>query len=291
MAKQPFFHYIRGRMGHRLTLQLAVPTHKPEGIARVERMLPPEREGVGYVVSWQDHRGAPIPEAIAGRRDTTVLRFDGKGLSSNRNNALEHCDADIILIGDDDLVYRPEAFDTVRRVFERDPELEYASFRYDSPDRKPYPEAETPLRPIPRGFYQTTFEIALRRDSRAGRLRFSPLFGPGAPYLTAGEDEFFLLTAVKRGLNCRFFPATIAEHPTLTSGALPKSPPGLLRTTGALTALRHRVMWVPRIPLTAWRLRRAGKATFVGALRHLAEGALYALREFPRDFAAEPGGG
>ncbi|MCM1406744.1 MAG: hypothetical protein NC210_10005, partial [[Clostridium] fimetarium] len=65
----------------------------------------------------------------------------------------------------------------------------------------------------------------------------------------------------------------------------------LLRTTGALTALRHRVMWVPRIPLTAWRLLRAGKATFGGALRHLTEGALYALREFPRDFAAEPGGG
>ncbi|MDE6125869.1 MAG: glycosyltransferase family 2 protein, partial [Muribaculaceae bacterium] len=232
-------------MGTTTTLQVAIPTHTPEGIERIGKLLLPRQEGVGYVVSWQDHRGAPVPEGVTARDDVEIHRFEGAGLSANRNNALAHCRADIILIGDDDLVYRPDAFDNIRETFERHPEVDYASFRYDSPDRKPYPAAETPLSHIPKGFYQTTFEIALRRQSPAGTLRFSGLFGPGAPYLTAGEDEFFLLTAVRKGVNCRYFPLTIAEHPTLTSGSLPKSPTGLLRTTGALIALRHRLMWVP----------------------------------------------
>lgn len=92
-------------MDKKLTLQVAIPTHAPEGISRIERVLLPPREGVGYVVSWQDHRNARIPDAVAARDDVEVLRFDGRGLSANRNNALEHCRADIILIGDDDLVY------------------------------------------------------------------------------------------------------------------------------------------------------------------------------------------
>lgn len=278
-------------MEPRMTLQVAIPTHTPEGMAKIARLLLPRQEGVGYVVSWQDHRDAAIPAEVLGRSDVEVLRFEGRGLSANRNNALEHCRADIVLIGDDDLVYRPDAFDNIRQAFERDPEVEYASFRYDSPDNKPYPPEEAPLNPVPKGFYQTTFEIALRRGSRAGRLRFSPLFGPGAPFLTAGEDEYFLLTAVRSGISCRYFPITIAAHPTLTSGSLPKSSEGLLRTTGALIALRHRVMWIPRLPLIAWRLSRAGKAPLFHALRAMTAGALYALRRKPGDFAARGGGG
>ncbi len=277
-------------MGKRLTLQVAIPTHSPEGIRRVERLLLAPRKGVGYVVSWQDHRGAEIPPAVGSRADVEILRFDGKGLSANRNNAVEHCRADIILIGDDDLVYKPDAFDRIRDIFELHPETDYASFRYEGPDNKPYPAGEVSLNPVPRGFYQTTFEVALRRDSPAGELRFCSLFGPGAPYLTAGEDEFFLLSAVKKGVRCRFFPLTIAKHPTLTSGSLPHSSAGLLRTTGAITALRHRGLWIQRLPLTAMRLSRAGKAGFFTALSEVTSGALYALRKFPRDFAEKGSG-
>lgn len=285
-----FFAIFAGNMGKRLTLQVAIPTHSPEGIRRVERLLLAPREGVGYVVSWQDHRGAEIPPAVRSREDVEILRFDGKGLSANRNNAVEHCRADIILIGDDDLVYKPDAFDRIKDIFELHPETEYASFRYEGPDNKPYPAGEVSLNPVPRGFYQTTFEVALRRDSPAGELRFCSLFGPGAPYLTAGEDEFFLLSAVKKGVRCRHFPLTIAEHPTLTSGSLPHSSDGLLRTTGAITALRHRGLWIPRLPLTAMRLSRTGKAGFFRALSAMTAGALYALRKFPRDFAGKASG-
>lgn len=277
-------------MAAALTLQVAIPTHTPKGLERIDKLLLPPREGIGYVVSWQDHRDAEIPNSLAERNDVRILRFDGSGLSANRNNALENCQADIVLIGDDDLVYRPDAFDNIREAFANDSTLEYASFQYDSPDNKPYPRLETSINPAPKGFYQTTFEVAIRRESRAAKLRFSNLFGPGAPYLTAGEDEFFLLTANKMGLNCRFFPIIIAKHPTLTSGALPESSDGLLRTTGALIALRHRNMWVPRLPIVAWRISHEKKASFFRALKAMTAGALYALRKFQGDFAAEAGG-
>ncbi len=74
------------------TLDLLVATHRPEGILRVAQMVLPPIAGVRYVVSWQNHHDAPEPEVLK-RPDVTILRFDGVGLSANRNNALANCTA------------------------------------------------------------------------------------------------------------------------------------------------------------------------------------------------------
>ena len=86
-----------------LTLDIAIVTHRPEGIARVAAMNLPVIDGVRYVVSWQSHEEAPVPESLV-RDDVEIHRFDGRGISLNRNHAYDHCRADIVLNADDDLI-------------------------------------------------------------------------------------------------------------------------------------------------------------------------------------------
>lgn len=261
-----------------LTLDVLVVTHGPEGIGRVAAMNPPQIPGVSYVVSWQNHGGAAIPQSITGRDDFKVFRFDRKGVSANRNNAIEHSVADIYLIADDDLVYTRENIENVLLTLSDNPMVDYASFRYEGPDDKRYPAEACDISTPPQGFYQTTFEIAIRRNSPAGQLRFNEQFGPGAPVLTAGEDEVFYLTARRMGLRMRFFPLTIARHPGLTTGSRAVTDPGVLRSSGAIIRLDYPATAFMRIPLKAWRLMRQGKAPFFRSLVEMVRGAVYSFK-------------
>ncbi len=259
------------------TLDVLIVTHTPEGIRRVAAMNPPRIEGVSYIVSWQNHGDAPVPESLEGRDDFRIYRFDGKGVSANRNNALDHASSEIMLISDDDLIYTSDNLQTVRRVMAENPEVDYASFMYDGADGKSYPDRMTDLSVVPKGFYQTTFEIALRRESEAASLRFNPLFGPGAPVLTAAEDEMFYLTARRKGLNMRFFPYVIAVHPAVTTGSREVTDAGVVMASGAVIIKQYPASWPLRIPLKAWRMSRSGRAGFMFSLRNLLRGAVYSF--------------
>lgn len=263
-------------------LQVLIVTHRPDGINRVEAMHLPRVESVGYVISWQNHGNAPVPEAIASRDDIIVSRCDHAGVSANRNNAFEAATAPVVLVGDDDLAYSPDALKEIIRIFDTHPGLDFATFRYDGGDNKQYPPAETSLTPIPPGFHLTAFETAIRRGPRTQRLRFREDFGPGAPRFIAGEDDMLLVTAVKLGLTGRFFPLTIARHEGVTTGYRPITDPRVAQTTGAIIKATHPgpAGWIPRMPLTAWRLWRGGRMSFFPALKHLVTGAL-AYRETP----------
>ncbi|MDE6416058.1 MAG: glycosyltransferase family 2 protein [Duncaniella sp.] len=111
------------------TLEVLIPTHKPDGIRRVEAMNLPEIDGVGYVVSWQNYGDGVIPDALASRSDVKIVKCDRPGVSVNRNNALDNASADILLIGDDDLIYTAERLDAVRRIMEQKHDVYYSSFR------------------------------------------------------------------------------------------------------------------------------------------------------------------
>lgn len=57
-------------------LQVLIATCRPEGISRVRDMNLPEVDGVEYLVMWQMHADAPVPEALAARVDVTVMRSE-----------------------------------------------------------------------------------------------------------------------------------------------------------------------------------------------------------------------
>ncbi len=264
-----------------LTLDVLIATHTPTGIHRVEGMGLPRVEGVRYVVTWQGHEGAPVPQGLAGRGDVEIYRTDSRGLSNNRNCAMGHARADIILFADDDITYTPGGLRAVKRVFEEDPTLGMATFRHQGPVPKSYPAAECRIgRRLPAGYYVSAIEMAVRRDSPAGALRFDPQFGIGSTRWSVGEDSMFLLAARRRGVNISFFPIIIAAHPSLTTGTRPMTATPALRGTGACIALEYPLTWPLRIPLKVWREWRAGRMSPGRGLAQLTAGALDATLRY-----------
>jgi hypothetical protein len=58
----------------KLTLNLAIVTHKEDGIKRVVDMNLPHVDGVRYIVSWQSSEGVKLPEALY-REDMEIIRI------------------------------------------------------------------------------------------------------------------------------------------------------------------------------------------------------------------------
>lgn len=248
-------------------LQVLIATCRPEGISRVRDMNLPEVDGVEYLVMWQLHADALVPEALAARVDVTVMRSERVGLSANRNDLFDAATSPVVLIADDDLIYTPESLKALLETVKVNPDVDYFSFKHDEPRYKFFPEEECSLNKPVKYFYQTSFEIALRRNARTAALRFHEDFGIGAPYFGAGEEELLLMTARRMGLNCRFFPICIVTHPGLSTGNR-KPTAKTLHARGAIVALSHRWTWILRLPVHAWRLRS------VSALGPLFAGAL-----------------
>ncbi len=255
-----------------LTLDLALATHRPEGIRRVADMNLPVVDGVRYIVSWQNHADAPVPEALM-RDDVKIYRFDCTGQSLNRNNAVDHSTADIVLNADDDLIYTAEELKAIIRVFNDNPYVDVATFIADMPGKPVCPAVSCALHePLPKDYWVATFNIAFRRAS-VGNLRFHPEFGLGSPRLHGAEDELFLLSAIRRGLNCRFFPVKICTHPGQTTGTKSHLSPENLMATGCYIALAYPATFFPRLFIKAWRLKRNKQSKFFRSLKHLAAGA------------------
>ncbi len=258
-----------------MTLDLAVATHRPEGIERVARMVLTPIEGVRYIVSWQAHANAPIPVTLI-RPDIEIHRFDGMGQSHNRNNAIDHCKADIILHSDDDIIYSRNRLLKVIRVFEQNSDVDVATFKSKHIADRIFPTEKTTLQKrLPKFYFAATFEIAFRRAT-AGHLRCCPELGLGSPKLHGGEDEMFLMSAIRRGLNCCFFPITICEHPGASTGTKAHYTDENLQASGCIIALNHPFTAFLRIPLKAWRVNKHKQATFGRALYRISLGAMMA---------------
>lgn len=266
-----------------MTLDVLISTIYREGIECVAAMELPHVEGVRYVVSWQMSEG-DVPPALL-RDDVTVAQLDGRGISRNRNHAMSLATADLCLVADDDLRYTAAQLRSVIDTFERNPGVELAAFRYSGPDNRHYPESEADLSiRCPKGYSPVCFELAFRREV-GDRVSFNELAGPGDHPLQAGEDDFFLLQAQRRGVRCRFFPVTITHHAGLTTGCRPMSA-GVLKAQGAFIAVRYGLSGPSRTVLFALRASRSGKASFLTALHHVGLGYVYGLRHFHRDGTA-----
>ncbi len=260
------------------TLDLALATWQPDGILRVAAMNLPRLDGVRYVVSWQASGDAPIPTELDTRTDVSIHRTDAVGVSANRNNALDHCTADVVLNSDDDLIYTADGLQAVRRAFAEHPEVDFAVFQYDGADAKTYPSKECDLAVMPKNFWVATFQLAVRRNSAAGDIRFNTAFGPGSEFTASGEDEVYLLTARRRGVNCRFFPITITTHPGLSTGMRRVTDIKVLHGIGAFIRLNYPRTSLLRIMLKAWRLWRSGFCKPAFALRGMLSGWHFAAR-------------
>ncbi|MCH5238593.1 MAG: glycosyltransferase family 2 protein [Muribaculaceae bacterium] len=264
----------------RLTLDVAISTFRPEGIERVVNMLKdlPEKEEVKYIVSWQEHQDSTIPSSLSERSDVEIYRYDKKGLSNNRNNAMGHCKGDIVLIADDDLEYYPDFADKVLEPFRKDQGIDLATFKFDFLHKKHYPQESCLLRfPYPKNYFCSSIEISYRRET-VGNLRFWPELGLGAEKMHCGEEELFLASAIRRGLSCRFINDTIGKHSQASTGD--KQSEEVLRAQGFIIAIHYPWSFLPRLALKARRITKSGNDSIIRAFKYLWQGAIDAKLRF-----------
>lgn len=254
-----------------MTLDVAIATYMPEGIKRVEKMLStlPETEGINYIVSWQQHQEAQVPESLQQRPDVYIYRFEEKGLSRNRNNALVHCKGDLIYFADDDLILTLEAFETIKQRFEEYRDTQVATFKMKEKGTKIYPEEITELKfYLPKGYNIGACQIAIRKEV-SNKLKFNEDFGLGSGKYEVGEDELFHLEARKMGLKCRFFPDIVASHPHPATGKREIKDPRVIQGFGVLILKSFPKTFLLRLPIKAHRLYKNKQYNFWGSLYHL----------------------
>lgn len=260
-----------------MTLEVLVCTID-NGINNINRLILAPIKGVSYLISWQHSENftpAEIPEELK-RNDIKIVTMNGRGLSRNRNNAICIASADICLIADDDCTYQQEYFLDVIHTFQTNPTLDIATFKMQqNHESKKYANHTFNLKQYPKGYYVSSIEIAFRRTSVQGKLRFNELFGLGAPTLQSGEDNIFIHDALKMGLNCQFFPITIVEHNHPTTSTTGVSKVGVIMAEGAYIGIAYPLTAPLRLLLKAYRLNKANQLGFFHNLHHLIAGITY----------------
>lgn len=281
-------------MKQKLNITVLISTIGQNGIVRVSVMNLPEMDGVDYVVAWQNSGDCKLPVCLANRGDIQIVRNPGIGLSQNRNFLLDMGIGDIVVISDDDLNYEPEYFEAVRRIYETNPGVDIALFRYCNnygSFEKMYPSQPVKIgHKYPKDYFVSSVEITFRRNVRTENLRFREEFGLGAPLFGCGEEEIFIRDAIRKGCEVWFFPQNLCIHAAETTGTRRITDRRVYWGIGASTAYTQPLLCFLRFPVIAMRGAAGGKMRFFPALAGLYGGAVYALTKVFPKWKKEEGG-
>lgn len=235
-------------------LQVLICTYGAEGLNRIARGNHPAADGVEYLVSWQtgDAGESEIPVSLR-RPDMKIYPSSTKGLSVNRNLAIEKSTAPLLLIGDDDVSYSREGLETVIEAFGSHPDCDLLTFRYRS-DSHPrfYPDEECSIFIPHKRYFVCSIEIAFRSSSIKDRIRFNENFGIGATF-PAGEEDIFLNDCKRMGLKGVHIPVEIERHEGPTTSDRYLMSVSRPMTKGAVLLRLYPMTWTARMIVHAMR--------------------------------------
>ncbi len=138
---------------------------------------------------------------------------DRRGVGLSRNTALEAASADIVLFGDEDIVYEADCAEKVLSEFEAHPDADLILFNVKVCDerRTYWNDSFGRVYGFNSGRYPA-YSIAAKRAKLMDKgIRFSLYFGGGAKY-SNGEDSLFLRDAARAGLKMFKSPILIGEE-------------------------------------------------------------------------------
>lgn len=231
-------------------LQLLIVAYGRKGIESVATLPHPEVEGVEYIVSWQyGDDPAIIPEELLQRNDFKVYLSDTRGVTRNRNLALQKATAPIALLSDDDVYYTAEQLQDVIETFREYPDADYINFAYHSDEYPlPRPDHFIDINRYRKWFdIGGAFEMAFRlQPIRRHNIRFNELFGIGHEF-PSGEEGCFLHDVLEAGLKAIYVPKVIVTHPGSTTCMRDGLDASFIRTKGAQFTIIHPYTWFLRL--------------------------------------------
>jgi GT2 family glycosyltransferase len=169
-----------------------------------------------YLVLVQNPNQVSFKAPTAGK----LIEVPGKGVAKSRNQAIMSASTDLLIFGDDDVVFHPEELNQAIARFEKDPELVMlllAAKDENGKARKQYPNADNKLTLL-NSARAATYEMMIRVDLvKQLEVRFDERFGAGAE-LYLGDEYIFISDLIKAGAKCEFSPLFVATHPSDSSG-------------------------------------------------------------------------
>lgn len=136
-----------------------------------------------------------------------------KGVGLSRNTALQNADHELIQFGDDDIIYDDGYVQKVIAEFDRHPEADILLFNVKAQEgRETYWNTDfAKVNWRNYGRYPAYAICARRQKLMDSGVRYSLLFGGGAPYMN-GEDSLFLHDCLKAGLAIYRTPVAIGKE-------------------------------------------------------------------------------
>lgn len=198
-------------------LEILVSTQNQTGFSFLENMFPfAHYHQFHILVVNQTGSGQGL---VSGLPNVRVINSKEKGLSKSRNLALANASKKIVLIADDDVVYK-EGFDAkIVGAFNKNPQASLIHFRTQTTAGNlfwGYPKECKKLN-INQLKKVLSIEVAFKTATvKKAQLRFNEHFGLGARFEDS-ETFFFLRSAFHQQLNPLFYPETIVIHPPVTS--------------------------------------------------------------------------
>ncbi len=262
-----------------------------QGLEKIADILLEQRDDVSYIVSHQvtSDQFRPVPPELQ-RSDVIVSQLPGRGISRNRNNALDLAGGDVALLADDDVRFTPANIKVIREAFMADNRVDVACFKIATPDGdeeyKEYSPHEFVLNET-NGHYISSLEIAFRLDRiRNKGIRFDERFGLGSPLIQYGEEAVFIHDCIQAGLMVKYIPRYVVEHPFMSmTKAMAEYAPAKNIFKGGYDARRYGWRAIPAAFYNTMRLRKDLARHDKGMLEYLSErlrGARYIFNRTKR---------
>ncbi len=148
-----------------------------------------------------------------------VVNCNEFGLSKSRNIALQHAEKDLVLLADDDVVFKRDFISTLLNMFNKNPFTDVVRFQYtqNGKQTKKYPKTFQQHLNWFQVLDVSSVELAFKRKAVIeSNVRFDEHFGIGALF-PIGEEAIFLsdLKGKKFRIGCE--PKVILDHPYETT--------------------------------------------------------------------------
>lgn len=148
-----------------------------------------------------------------------IINSKEVGLSKSRNLALKNAKGKLLLITDDDVVFKPDFIENILQGF-RTLSSDFICFRYEKNNRlaKNYPTKPKENISWARLLSTSSIEIVFKRELVLEKsIFFDVHFGINAPF-GMGEEAIFLADFKNQNHSIGFFPKTLLTHNHDTTG-------------------------------------------------------------------------
>lgn len=154
------------------------------------------------VINQCDKKYIDKAKELKSTKRIKIISVQDRGLSKSRNLALANATGDICLIADDDIVYNPNIFETIRSDYQKN-SFDIITYSSEIGNQHLQKNLENSL--IKPHNYRSLFSIMsiqisfLRKRIKEKGLCFDTQFGIGSQFVS-GEENIFIKDAMDHGL-------------------------------------------------------------------------------------------